>query len=403
MVAGIVAFVVALLLSVYIHEAGHLLTAKKFGMKATQFFFGFGPTLWSFRRGETEYGVKAVPAGGFVKIIGMTPLEEVADADKPRAFYRQPAPRRAVVLAAGSFMHFVIAFVLLFGVFSIVGQSEPTTTVDHVSDCVPASTTSAAHCSAGATPSPAAQVGLRPGDTILAIDGHPARSFAHISNLIEARAGQQVAVRINRDGRTLTLHPRIVTTKAGTGANKGSEVGFLGVGPTMRTERVAPWTGVAKSATTFGQEVGTTFQGIGRIPQVVPKLFESTFGQQHRSDNGVTSIVGLGRVTGQAASADVPLADRIDLVLGIIIAFNLFIGIINLFPLLPLDGGHLAILGFERARAGIYRMVGRPDPGRVDLVKLLPAAYLVFAVIVGVSLLAVFADIVNPIANPFVG
>jgi membrane-associated protease RseP (regulator of RpoE activity) len=403
MVIGIVAFVVALLLSVYIHEGGHFLTAKKFGMKATQFFFGFGPTLWSFRRGETEYGVKAIPAGGFVKIIGMTPLEEVDEADKPRAFYRQPAPQRAVVLAAGSFMHFLIGFVLLFAIFSIVGQSQPTTTVDRVSRCVPASTTSTAGCASDAKPSPAAQAGLKPGDTILAIDGHPAKSFAHVSKLIEARAGQRIAVRVERGGHPLTLHSTIATTKAGSGPRQGEQVGFLGVGPATRTERVAPWTGVANAGEQFGNQVVATFKGLGQIPQVVPKLFASTFHHQQRGDNGVTSIVGIARYTGQAASSDVPLADRIDLVLGIIIAFNIFIGIFNLLPLLPLDGGHLAVLGFEQSRAGIYRLVGRREPGRVDLVKLLPTAYLVFAVIVGVSLLAVFADIVNPIANPFVG
>jgi membrane-associated protease RseP (regulator of RpoE activity) len=401
MTIGIVAFVVALLASVVIHEGGHFLTAKKFGMKATQFFFGFGPTLASFRRGETEYGVKAIPAGGFVKILGMTPLEKVDEADEPRAFYRQPAPQRAIVLAAGSFMHFVIAFVLLFGIFSIVGQSEQTTTVARVSKCVPSSTTSSAGCATDATPSPAARAGLQPGDTILAIDGHPARSFTHVSRLIEARAGQRVAVRVDRDGRRLTLHPTIATTRAGDGARKGEQVGFFGVGPTMRTQRVAPWTGVAQAGDKFGDQIVATFKGLGRIPQVVPKLFASTFGEQQRNQNGVTSVVGIARYTGQAASADVPLAERIDFVLGIVIAFNVFIGIVNLLPLLPLDGGHLAILGFERARAGMYRIAGRPDPGRVDLVKLLPAAYFVLAVIVGVSLLAVLADIVNPIANPF--
>jgi membrane-associated protease RseP (regulator of RpoE activity) len=405
MTIGIVVFVVSLVLSVTIHEAGHFLTAKKFGMKATQFFFGFGPTLWSFRRGETEYGVKAIPAGGFVKIVGMTPLEEVPEADKPRAFYRQPAPQRAVVLAAGSFMHFAIGFVLLFVISSVVGEVVSTNTVANVSPCAPRSATAAGKCPKGAPPSPAKQVGLRPGDTILAVGGHRVHDFAEAGKLIRKRPGQRTAVRIKRHGRALTLHPTFAAEKAGKdgapGTHPGQKIGFFGFGSTERVVHYAPWTGVARAGDHFGQQVVGTFQGLGQIPQIVPDLFASTFGHQARNPRGVSSVVGIARLTGEASASTAPLADQIDLMLGIIVAYNVFIGIFNLFPLLPLDGGHLAVLGFEKARSGIFRVVGRRDPGRVDLVKLLPTAYLVFAVIVGVSLLAVFADIVNPIANPF--
>ena len=168
MIVGIVAFIVVLLVSVMIHEAGHFATARVFGMKATEFFVGFGPTLWSRKRGETEYGVKAIPAGGFVKIVGMTDLEEIDPADEPRAFYRQPAWQRAIVLAAGSFMHFVIAFVLLVFVFAALGTGTTTTTLARVAPCIP-SEAAATSCAADDPESPARAAGLLPGDTVIVL------------------------------------------------------------------------------------------------------------------------------------------------------------------------------------------------------------------------------------------
>ncbi len=379
-----------------LHEAGHFGFAKAFKMKASQFFVGFGPTLWSFRRGETEYGVKAIPAGGFVKIIGMTPLEEVAPGDEARAFYRRPAPQRAVVLAAGSVVHFVIAFVLLLVVFSGIGTPTVTTTVADVSACVPTSATSAG-CSAGDPTSPAAVAGVQAGDRIVAFNGRPVRSWTALTTEIRAAGGHRVTLVVDRRGKPVTLSPTIATAQRPslTDPNRTERVGVLGVSPAERNSRQSIVSGLATSGGLFRDSVTGTFSALGKIPASIPKLFSA-----NRGVNSPTSVVGIGRISGEVATARVGLADRIATFLLIIASLNIFVGIFNLLPLLPLDGGHLAVLGFEQARSRLYRLTGRADPGRVDLTKLLPAAYLVIALFVGLSLLLIAADIVNPIHLP---
>jgi membrane-associated protease RseP (regulator of RpoE activity) len=388
MTLGVVAFVVAILLSVMLHEAGHFATAKAFGMKATQFFVGFGPTLWSFRRGETEYGVKAIPAGGFVKIVGMTDLEEVAHADEPRAFYRQPATQRAVVLAAGSTVHFLIAFALIWFTLSGLGQSTPTTTIGSVAPCL--SQDDPARCTAADQPSPAASAGIRPGDRIVAIDGHPVTEWStDVSRSIRAHGTGSLTVEVDRAGTRLTLTP-VLTDRS-----------LLGISTQQRIERLAPLTGLHRTVVGMWQSVGATFSALGSIPAGVPKLFSSATNHTRRDAAGLVGVVGAARVSGQALSGAGALADRIGTFLILIAGLNLFIGVFNLLPLLPLDGGHLAVLGYEKARQAVARLRGRPDPGRPDITKLLPAAYLVIAIFVGLSVLLLYADIVNPIPNQF--
>jgi membrane-associated protease RseP (regulator of RpoE activity) len=403
MTLGVLGFVVALLVSVMLHEAGHFLTARRFGMKATQFFFGFGPTLWSIRRGETEYGFKAIPAGGFVKIVGMTPLEEVEPGDESRVFYKQPAPQRAVVLAAGSFMHFVIAFVVLWLIFAVVGQSKVSTTIDTVSSCIPATET--ATCSASDGASPAQTAGLQHGDRILAIDGKRITKWDDFSKALRAKPGGTVSITWLHDGRQVTKEVTLATARRASldDPNKTETVGVLGVKPGTETVREGPLAAIGRSGDAFGQSVVLSFKGIGAIPAAVPKLLDTLVHGKPRDTNSLTSVVGVARVSGQALQGSEPLAEKITFFLGIVVALNIFVGLFNLLPLLPLDGGHLAILGFEQARSGIYRLLGRRDPGRVDLRKLLPVAYLVLALFVGLSLLLVLADIVNPITNPFTG
>ncbi len=234
MIVGIVAFVVVLLASVMIHEAGHFATARAFGMKATEFFVGFGPTLWSRRRGETEYGVKAIPAGGFVKIVGMTDLEEVDPADEPRAFYRQPAWQRAIVLAAGSFMHFVIAFVLLIIVFALLGTPTTTTTIARVAPCVPTDS-AATSCATGDPASPALGAGMQPGDTVVSYAGQRIDDWQQLQAAIRASGGRQVQVVVDRGGeqQTLTLTPVIRE-------RDGEQIGLVGLTPQIGAQREGP-------------------------------------------------------------------------------------------------------------------------------------------------------------------
>src|SRR5262249_8154320 len=241
---GVAIFIVALLLSIMLHEAGHFLTAKKFNMKVTQFFVGFGRTIWSRKKGETEYGIKSIPAGGFVKIVGMTQLDEVDPADEPRSFRKQPGWQRVIVLAAGSFMHFALAFVLLFVLAAGVGlaTASNSTTVGAIDSCVPASVSSG--CAAGAPASPAKKAGVHLGDKIVAIGSTPVHNWAQMGTAIRSQpAGQSVPVVVERHGHRLTLHATLATLRG-----RGS---FLGVSPLVVFQRYGPVGALSYTANQF--------------------------------------------------------------------------------------------------------------------------------------------------------
>jgi membrane-associated protease RseP (regulator of RpoE activity) len=385
---GVAIFVVALLVSVMLHEAGHFATARLFGMKATQFFVGFGQTIWSRKKGETEYGIKAIPAGGFVKIVGMTELEDVDPADEPRSFRRKPGWQRVIVLAAGSFMHFVLALFLLFVVAAGVGleTASTTTTVGAVETCVPANVTSG--CTASDPASPARKAGLRAGDKIISIAGTPVHDWAQMGRAIRSQpTGTPIAVVVERHQRPLTLHPSLAAL-TGRGA-------YLGVSPLVVFQRTGPLSAASYAGHEFWQMLAGSADVAASLPRAIPDLFAknraSTPGGQ------VTSVVGAGNVTGQVLAARIGWQPKADLVLLIVASLNIFVGAFNLLPLLPMDGGHIAVVIYERARAWLARLRGRPDPGPVDYRRLIPVSVGVFALLVGVGLLLIMADIVNPV------
>ena len=388
---GWIIFIVALSVSVMLHEFGHFATAKKFGMKATQFFLGFGPTLWSRRKGETEYGVKALPAGGFVKIVGMTSLEEVDAADEPRSFRVKPAWQRIVVLVAGSFMHFALALVLLFALPLTIGiENDNSTTIGTVVTCVPASNTAA--CVKGERPSPAAAMGLRPGDRIVAFGGAPVRNWSQFDSAIRHRQpGSTVAVTIQRGStrftRTVTLAKTQISGKPGA---------FLGVAPAAVFGRTGPLRAVTYAGSMFGQAVTGTVDVVRSLPGAFSHLFAKN--RASTSAGQVTSVIGVGEITGQVVAANIGWQSKAALVLLIVISVNIFIGLLNLLPLLPLDGGHVAVVLYERLRAWLARLRGKPDPGLVDMTKLIPVSLGVFALLIGFSVLLIMADLVNPIS-----
>ncbi|MEU5878277.1 site-2 protease family protein [Spirillospora sp. NPDC047279] len=389
---GAVAFVVALLASVMLHEAGHLLPAKRFGMKASQYFVGFGPTLWSFRRGETEYGVKGIPLGGFVRIVGYTPMEEVDPADEPRAFYRQKASRRATVICGGVVMNFAFAFVLLMVMAMTIGVREAGTVSTKVSECVPASMTEPS-CEAGRPPSPAAAAGLLAGDRVVVFNGRDVGDWAQLRSAIDAaRPGQAVAVVVERDGRRLTLRPTLASV--GGEPFLGMQAGVVGAG----YDRAGPVDAAAFAARAIGQTLKGIGQTLADLPSAVPKLFSperaSTPGGQ------VGSVVGATDVSGQIFSSDNTARDKAALFLSLVVSVNIFLGALNVLPLLPLDGGHLAVLGYERLRAWWARRRGRPDPGLVDMTRLLPVTYLAVILLVGLGVLLILADLINPLRLP---
>ena len=395
---GVLLFVAGLLGSIALHELGHLATAKKFGMKASRYFIGMGPTLWSTRRGETEYGVKVLPIGGFVKIVGMTQLDDVEPGDEPRAFWRQPAPQRAVVLAAGSFMHFVIAFVLLVGVLGIYGEeTTETTRVSKVSECLDADPKT--ESCAGKPPAPAKAAGLREGDRIVSFEGTPVSKWEDLTTLIRAHEAGPAELVVDRDGQRVTLRPVVERRKRVV--EKGGpevEVGQIGVTP-GETKRYNPITAIGRAGGVMGELTVGSVVSLWELPGKIPDLFRETTDTSvpRRVGSGgeqpIVGVVDLGRLSAQAFEAG-----RLDALLGMIVSLNVFIGLFNLLPLLPLDGGHLAILGFESARSGIARRRGRPDPGRVDLQKLMPAMVLFIVLMGGLTLMLLYAGIANPVS-----
>jgi membrane-associated protease RseP (regulator of RpoE activity) len=391
---GIVIFVVALLTSVMLHELGHFLTAKKFGMRVTQFFVGFGSTLWSTFRGETEYGVKALPLGGFVKITGMTHLEEVDVADEPRSFRRQPGWQRMIVLAAGSFMHFVLALFLLFVLAIGVGQAtDNTNVVSSIAACVPASVgalNSANPCAGhNLGKSPAEIAGLKPNDKIVSVGGHPVGSWNQLHTaLLTQKAGTAVPVVVQRNGRNVTLTVTLAHIP-------GRGVPYLGVEPAILYQRSSFFGAIAYSGEQFGDTLASSASAVTRLPSAIPDLFNKN--RAKTAAGQVSSVVGVGEVTGDVVQASLPWQAKFTVVLYLVASLNIFIGAFNLLPLLPLDGGHLAVVIFERIRAWFYRLFGRADPGPVDIQRLVPASLLVFAVLVGLGTLLLAADIFNPV------
>jgi membrane-associated protease RseP (regulator of RpoE activity) len=394
-VLGIVAFVVALLASVVLHEAGHFVTARRFGMKATQFFVGFGPTLWSRHRGETEYGIKAIPAGGFVKIVGMTPLEDIDPEDEPRAFYRQSAGKKAVVLAAGSFVHFLIAVGLVFGVTAALPSVDAEApVVSEPAATVPVSAT-AAGVSDETVPAPAAGV-LREGDRILSVAGQPTQTWRDVVEVVRERPGQPLAVEVERGGATTTveLTPVPVRRPDLEDPSRTVEVGAIGVGQDIVLERLGPGEAVAESVDRLELMVTGTYKAVTEKLGTVTTLYSP-----ERDREGLVGLVGAARVSGEVLDLEqVPFVLRVADFLLLIAGLNLFVGVFNLLPLLPLDGGHLAVLAYENARDRVRRLFGyRGEFQRVDFTKLLPLTYVVVLAFAGLTLWIMGADIVNPI------
>jgi membrane-associated protease RseP (regulator of RpoE activity) len=391
-VLGVLAFVIGLLGSVMLHEAGHFVTARRYGMKATQFFVGFGPTLWSTKRGETEYGVKAIPAGGFVKIVGMTPLEDVEPGDEDRAFYRQPARRKTVVLSAGSLVHFALCLLLVAFAVTVFGVPKETApTLTSINGCV-ADDPGAACGSPGAVPAPAKAAGLQAGDVVTAVDGTPITTGTQLVSRVKASAGKPVRLTVERKGRpvTVTVTPTSVTRPGAT-----APIGAIGVrvGANYRNEHFGP-VGIVR-------ETGTTVKLLvtGTVDTLTHKLgtISKVYGP-NRDPSGFIGVVGAGRISGEIAQAKVPTSDKVANLVLLLAGLNLFVGVFNLLPLLPLDGGHIAVVWFEAVRDRLRRVRGYTgELQRVDMNKLMPLTFAVVVLFAGFTLFLLGADIVNPI------
>jgi membrane-associated protease RseP (regulator of RpoE activity) len=390
---GWVIFIVALLVSVMLHETGHFVLAKRFGMKVTRYFVGFGPTIWSTWRGETEYGIKALPFGGFVKIVGMHSLDDPDDPDDEfRSFRRQPAWQRILVLAAGSAMHFLLALVLIFGLALSVGiANDNTTQLGTISTCVPANVTALDNgtCTTADPAAPSKLAGLRAGDVVTAFDGRPVSNWTQLGNAIrDTTAGSPVTITVRRDGQLVTLHTKLASVSGRSGA-------YLGIAPAVVFQVASPIGAVEYAGSTFGQVLTGSAQAIAQLPAALPKLFAKD--RSNTAAGQVTSIYGAAQATGAEVGSNAGWQYKVSFVLLLIASLNIFFGAFNLLPLLPLDGGHIAVIVYERIRAWLARLRGRPDPGLADMSKLLPLSFGLFMVVVFFSVVLILADIVNPI------
>ena len=394
-IVGVLAFVIALLLSVMIHEAGHYLTAKKFGMKVTEFFLGFGQKIWSTQRGETEFGVKVIPAGGYCRIVGMSAREELSPADSDRAFIKSSVGRRLIVLGAGSFLHFVIGFILLLLLFSTAGVTSVTSTVEKVSDCIPQTATEI--CSAKSTPSPAKNVGIIAGDKITKVDGISYKEWTDVVKKIRASAGKQLEVTIERNGIPIN----ILVTPAGRDVD-GKVIGVLGVVNKVGTVTYGAGEATVKASKFTGEILQNSITSLISLPAKIPDLVKQTFGGQKRDAQGLVGVVGVARVSGETANTKVlTTREKIATFILIIASLNLFVGMFNMLPLLPLDGGHMAVALADGLRNFLARRRGLPKPAPFDVERLTPITMAVFVLMAGLSILLLAADIFNPIRMNF--
>lgn len=449
-IVGIVLFALGLLFSIAFHEAGHFMWARKFGMRIPQFMVGFGPTIWSRVRGETEYGVKAVPLGGYIRIVGMIPpaeegeskratrmrsfiaevrgqaLTDIRPTDGNRVFYAKPWWQRVIVMFAGPFHNLVLAVLFFAITLSAVGTNVLTTTIQDVPACVlpagaetatdknacqePIVTTGAEagkKCALGtancALPpqSPAAAAGLRPGDTIVSIGGTPVdphayNSWSVVQDVVRAHPGQPVTFTIERDGKRqqLTVTPIENTVYVDATGEQTTTAGFVGITPVLGFARQS----VSDLPGYFGMIVSQSVEKLAQIPQRIPQVFGAAFLGEKRDPNGPVGVIGVGRISGEVFSdQDFSGWQKVSIFLSLLASVNLVLFLFNLLPIYPLDGGHIAGALYEKARSTVARLRGRPDPGPFDIARLMPVAYLVAGVFVALSGLLVVADIVNPI------
>ncbi|MEV6805818.1 site-2 protease family protein [Streptomyces sp. NPDC051132] len=424
-ILGIVVFAVGLLVSIAWHELGHLSTAKLFGIRVPQYMVGFGPTIWSRTKGETEYGVKAVPLGGYIRMIGMFPpdesgrvtarstspwrgmiedarsaaFEELKPGDETRMFYTRKPWKRVIVMFAGPFMNLVLAVALFLTVLMGFGIQKETTVVESVSPCVIAQSQHRDSCKKADPASPAARAGMKAGDRIVSFDGKPTRDWNTLSDLIRDSAGKDVAFVVDRHGRPVTLHARIATNQVAKKDAGGNYVdgyvkaGFLGFSPA---------TGVVKqdlgeSVTWMADRVGDAVDSLVALPGKIPALWDAAFGDGPREQDSPMGIVGAARVTGEIATLDIPASQQLAMFVFLLAGFNLSLFLFNMLPLLPLDGGHIAGALWEALRRNVARVLRRPDPGPFDVAKLMPVAYVVAGIFVCFTLLVLVADVVNPV------
>ena len=418
-ILGILFLVLVIMLSIGLHEIGHLAPAKKFGVKVTQYMIGFGPTIWSKQKGDTEYGVKAIPLGGYIRMIGMVPpakdgetakgpfadlvnsarqqsLEEIGPEDENKVFYKLSVPKKLTVMFGGPFMNLVLAFVFFAISFAGIGFPAATNEVKQVVTCLPSEVDVLGNCLPGTTASPALSAGIKDGDKIISFDGKEITDWEALANGIRESKEGNVEITVLRDGKELNLTAEIVLATRPSSANSEVEnepTPYLGIAPQIIMER-QPISSVFDVLVNI--TVGTG-QVLWNLPERVGQLFGAAFLGEQRDPEGLVGIVGVTRVGGEIAAAEIPGMWRFATLLNLAGGLNMALFLFNLLPLLPLDGGHVAGAIYEGLRRSFAKLRRKPDPGPADTSKMLPFAYSVAILLIGLSMLLLYVDVVNPI------
>lgn len=420
---GLAVFAIGVIGSIALHEVGHLVPAKRFGVRVTQYMVGFGSTVWSRMRGETEYGVKAIPLGGYIRMVGMFPphrnregelvlaasstgpfqsmvedarrtsVEEIRAGEEHRAFYQLSVPKKLVVMLGGPTMNLFLAALLYTVALVVIGVPTLTTTVDTVAPCVPSSVES--ECAGSDPQSPAAAAGVQSGDVVVAVDGVAYDDWLDLVDVVRARAGEDVVLTVERDGETLDLPLTVGSTEVPDPDDPTQMVtaGFIGLSPSVEQQR-SSITAVPERMWEF---VSRSAQAIVSIPSKMVGVWQAAFSEEERDPTGPVSVVGVGRFSVEVGEDQATLGWKVANWLTLLAALNMALFFFNLIPLLPLDGGHVAGALYEGGRRQVAKARGRPDPGPVDIAKMLPVAYTVAFLLIGMSVLLIYADIVNPI------
>ena len=387
---GLLLFIFGLLASVMIHEFGHYIFARKFGMRVSEFFVGFGKRIWSTVRGETEFGIKAIPAGGYCRIEGMTANDPMPEGEESRAFVKATVPKKLVVLGAGSVGHFLVGYVLLATLFIGVGATGLIPKVQAIVDCVPQSAT---NCKAGDPISPAKSAGLLAGDKILKINGIEVKNWSQDLLKIQQAPGVPIKLTVLRGNENIEINltpaTRIIDGKAR---------GYLGIINEVGTIRSTPIEGGKYAGQVTWYMFKMSIKSLVQLPAMIPSLIRQTFGGEVRDPEGPVGVIGVARVSGEtAAAATLSLNEKWATLLLIIASLNIFVGIFNLLPLLPLDGGHMAVATVDGLRNWYARLRGRAKPEPIDVNKLMPVTVIVFSALLILTVLLLIADIVNPV------
>lgn len=431
---GILIIVLGLAVSIGLHEIGHLIPAKLFGVRVSQYMIGFGKTLWSRKRGETEYGIKMIPLGGFIAMSGMYPpakpgeqarsastsvfdtlvqdgrdasAETIEPGEEHRTFYQLSMWKKIIIMLGGPFMNLLLAF-FFFGIVLVgFGVPQNNTTLASVSECLIPASSSASECAPGDPAAPAAAAGLLPGDTVLEIDGVPTTDWNVFRDTISEAPGQTLRVLVERGDEELlvnltpAVNERVVLDADGqvvtdaAGETLVEAVGMVGVVPSSENVRQP----ISEVPVFVGENIANVAQIVIALPQRMVDVWNAAFGPEERDPNGPISVVGVGRLAGEVVSMDeAPIAARAQTMLGLLGSLNIALFVFNLVPLLPLDGGHVLGAVYEGVKRRLFKLFGKPDPGPVDTAKMVPVTLAVVVLLGAMSVLLIYADLVKPIA-----